>query len=42
MKRDILMAACAAILAGGALLPVTLPRAQGGALGVQAAVSVRR
>ncbi|EDZ47391.1 hypothetical protein RBY4I_2609 [Rhodobacterales bacterium Y4I] len=36
MKRDILMAALAAVLAGGVLLPVTLPRAPAGAVPVQA------
>ncbi|CUH97931.1 MULTISPECIES: hypothetical protein [Leisingera] len=36
MKRDILMAALAAVLAGGVLLPVTLPRPAAGTVAVQA------
>ncbi|WP_259967091.1 hypothetical protein [Leisingera caerulea] len=35
MKRDILMAALAAVLAGGVLLPVTLPRVPAGTAAVQ-------
>jgi hypothetical protein len=42
MKRDILMAVCAAILAGGALLPVTMPRAHGGAVAAHQALPVLR
>ena len=42
MKRDILMAACAALLAGAVLLPVTLPRTQGGAMAPAMGVSLLR